>query len=266
MLTLIITDLDTLDKTGGASVQPAKGAGQKTNNATLKTWVPKLDDVDELMRADGATKTLHEDDDPLFAVRAAYQIPMGLTSPGIIGPEVAYPYTFEDALAFDNLSFFAELDGTGLVRKFRDAIADGGGAAAIGGKMYLALKNGKKAEFALDVMEVENFDTIVVPHYIAEGLEWLLAQLKKKQVEILPLAKEVPPEEEVEANPPVGECRRRRNRGAGRMSAIDDKFDSEADETILACLNIEKPRSFFLYAGAGSGKTRSLVEAIRTDM
>lgn len=48
------------------------------------------------------------------------------------------------------------------------------------------------------------------------------------------------------------------------MSAVDDKFDSEADATILACLNVEKPRSFFLYAGAGSGKTRSLVEAIRT--
>lgn len=48
------------------------------------------------------------------------------------------------------------------------------------------------------------------------------------------------------------------------MSEVDDKFDSEADETILACLNIEEPRSFFLYAGAGSGKTRSLVEAIRT--
>lgn len=47
------------------------------------------------------------------------------------------------------------------------------------------------------------------------------------------------------------------------MSAIDDQFDSEADETILACLNVDKPRSFFLYAGAGSGKTRSLVEAIR---
>lgn len=47
------------------------------------------------------------------------------------------------------------------------------------------------------------------------------------------------------------------------MSTVDDTFDSEADETILTCLNIEKPRSFFLYAGAGSGKTRSLVEAIR---
>lgn len=48
------------------------------------------------------------------------------------------------------------------------------------------------------------------------------------------------------------------------MSAFDDKIDSEADEAILACLDIGSPRSFFLYAGAGSGKTRSLVEAIRT--
>jgi DNA helicase-2/ATP-dependent DNA helicase PcrA len=43
----------------------------------------------------------------------------------------------------------------------------------------------------------------------------------------------------------------------------DDRFDAAADETILACLNLETPKSFFLYAGAGSGKTRSLVEAIR---
>lgn len=48
------------------------------------------------------------------------------------------------------------------------------------------------------------------------------------------------------------------------MSAADDQFDAEADETILGCLNLERPRSFFLYAGAGSGKTRSLVEAVRS--
>lgn len=47
------------------------------------------------------------------------------------------------------------------------------------------------------------------------------------------------------------------------MSAADDQFDAEADETIHGCLKLEKPKSFFLYAGAGSGKTRSLVEAIR---
>ncbi|MHA7063028.1 AAA family ATPase [Azospirillum argentinense] len=186
LLTLIITDLDTLDSTGGASVQPAKGTGQKTNNATLKTWVPRLDDVDELMNADSGAKTAREDGDPLFAVRAAYQTPVGVTSPGVVGPEVAYPYTFEDALAFENLVFFAELKGTGLVHKFRDAITNGGGVAAIGERMYFALRSGKKAEFALDVIEVKKFEDIVVPRYIAEGLEWLLAQLKKKQIEILP--------------------------------------------------------------------------------
>ncbi len=190
LLTLIITDLDTLDRTGGASVRPAKGTGQKTNNATLKTWVPRLDDVDDLMNADCEAKTAHEDGDPLFAVRAAYQTPVGVTSPDVVGPEVAYPYTFEDALAFENLTFFSELEGTGLVRKFRDAIEDGGGAAAIGDRMYHALKTGKKAEFALDIIEVEKFKDIVVPRYIAEGLEWLLAQLKKKQIEILPQLKQ----------------------------------------------------------------------------
>jgi predicted ATP-dependent endonuclease of OLD family len=187
LLTLIITDLDTLAGTGGASVQPVKGANQKTNNATLKTWVPNLEDVDALMDADATAKTLRVDGDPLFAVRVAYQTPLTVTAPGSAEPETAYPYTFEDALAFENLALFSALDGTGLVRKFRDAITAGGGATAIGERMYLALRSGKKAEFALDVLEVDEFDDIVVPSYIAEGLEWLLKQLKKKQVEILPL-------------------------------------------------------------------------------
>lgn len=57
LLTLIITDLDTLDGTGGASGTAGKGANQKTNNATLKTWVPGVEDVDTLMDANAATKT-----------------------------------------------------------------------------------------------------------------------------------------------------------------------------------------------------------------
>ncbi|WP_425470283.1 ATP-dependent endonuclease [Thiocapsa rosea] len=198
LLTLIITDLDTLDGTGGALVQPAKGANQKTNNATLKTWVPSVEDVDALMDADAADKTLRVDGDPLFAVRVAYQTPLAVIAPGSAEPETAYPYTFEDALAFQNLTFFSGLKGTGLVRKFSDAIAAGGGATAIGECMYRALNSGKKAEFALDVLEVEKFDSIVVPGYIAEGLEWLLMQLKKKQVEILPQAEQTEQSEQAE--------------------------------------------------------------------
>ena len=37
----------------------------------------------------------------------------------------------------------------------------------------------------------------------------------------------------------------------------------DADKEISSCLDINNPRSFFLFAGAGSGKTRSLVTALQ---
>ncbi|CAB3764346.1 UvrD-helicase domain-containing protein [Paraburkholderia solisilvae] len=39
--------------------------------------------------------------------------------------------------------------------------------------------------------------------------------------------------------------------------------DAHVDDEIAACLNLDTPKSFFLFAGAGSGKTRSLVTALR---
>jgi DNA helicase-2/ATP-dependent DNA helicase PcrA len=41
--------------------------------------------------------------------------------------------------------------------------------------------------------------------------------------------------------------------------AIDDHVEAE----IAACLSLKTPKSFFLFAGAGSGKTRSLVTALK---
>jgi DNA helicase-2/ATP-dependent DNA helicase PcrA len=38
--------------------------------------------------------------------------------------------------------------------------------------------------------------------------------------------------------------------------------DDHVDEEIAGCLKIVAPRSFFLFAGAGSGKTRSLIKAL----
>src|SRR5690606_24899022 len=38
--------------------------------------------------------------------------------------------------------------------------------------------------------------------------------------------------------------------------------DAGVDEQIFTCLNPEKPKSFFLFAGAGSGKTRTLVNVL----
>jgi len=42
----------------------------------------------------------------------------------------------------------------------------------------------------------------------------------------------------------------------------DNDLDNLADIEIAACLDLAAPRSFFLFAGAGSGKTRSLVKAL----
>ena len=42
----------------------------------------------------------------------------------------------------------------------------------------------------------------------------------------------------------------------------DDNRDNAADSTIQSCLDLKNPKSFFLFAGAGSGKTRSLVSAL----
>lgn len=46
------------------------------------------------------------------------------------------------------------------------------------------------------------------------------------------------------------------------VSSASDTIDDSVDEEISACLQLNSPRSFFLYAGAGSGKTRSLVKAL----
>jgi len=44
----------------------------------------------------------------------------------------------------------------------------------------------------------------------------------------------------------------------------DSVTQTKVLSTVMAnCLNLEDPKSFFLFAGAGSGKTRALVEAMQ---
>lgn len=43
----------------------------------------------------------------------------------------------------------------------------------------------------------------------------------------------------------------------------DPSIDDQVDDEIAECIQTKTPRSFFLYAGAGSGKTRSLVVALK---
>ena len=45
------------------------------------------------------------------------------------------------------------------------------------------------------------------------------------------------------------------------FGSVSEKWD-DADQVIQECLSLNRPKSFFLYAGAGSGKTHSLVKAV----
>lgn len=181
LTTLIVTDIDSLDE-GGKKAKPLPNTKQVTDNATLKTWLPRIAGIDELLAAKDEARV--EKHDALFETRVAYQRQVAVQI-GKAKPQVAFPYTFEDALVFENLAFFSDLEGYGLVRKFRESIASETSAEALGQKFFEALKDGKKAEFALDVIDAKTFDSIVVPQYIEEGLKWLEGRLKKKQVEVL---------------------------------------------------------------------------------
>jgi predicted ATP-dependent endonuclease of OLD family len=187
LLTLVISDLDAGEKTknGVTSKLPARKAGQVTSNATLKQWAPKIEDVDGLLAAPNDKKII--EGDQLFAVRVAYQIPVSIPNNAGNAMEEALPSTFEDALVFENLDFFSKLDGNGLVKKFAAAINSQKGAEAIGQELFKALDDGKKAEFALDVILSNDFNNVKCPKYIGEGLEWLEERLRTKQVDILPV-------------------------------------------------------------------------------
>jgi hypothetical protein len=196
LTTLVITDLDaqekkvtpatdtSKEKVSYHAAQPKLGIGLTTNNDTLRTWLPQKSIIDDLL-ASGVSKILRGDQ--MHEVCIAYQTPIQVTWPAdAAAPQTALPYTFEDALAFENMAFFSVLEGAGLVKKFRETIAGSTDVTEIGEQLFLSLRNNAdKGAFALNVLSAKDFDGLKVPGYIAEGLEWLDTQLRKKQVELL---------------------------------------------------------------------------------
>ena len=172
--TLIITDLDATeekkdnDKKIWKSAPVARRLNQKTNNDTLKSWFPKKESIDDLLGLSADDKKQEEP----FALRVAYQIPITIDGSEIL------PYTFEDSLIFENKTIFTgATDTKGMIKKAKD-IAEG----ALNAFETIHKPNVfKKAEFALDLLYLPNFDDIKMPRYIAEGLQWLEDILEPKR-------------------------------------------------------------------------------------
>jgi len=180
LTTLIITDLDAKNATSNVAESPKRGAGQVARNETLKSWAPGIDDVDALLDLPDVKKTIVNASG--YGVRAAYQTPTKVQFKDTDGEALAN--TFEDALLYQNLKFFTGRSGSGLVAKFRDAINASVDLAQLAQNVRTALKEGGKAEFALDLLFSEDVSNLAVPTYIEDGLAWLAKQLQRKESDL----------------------------------------------------------------------------------
>lgn len=183
IVTLIITDLDSAVKgSSGHATKRKPELGKKyiTANATLKDWIPGIGDLDKLITLEEKSKISET-----FPNRVAYQTALDhVAKPA--GARRLIPYTFEDALALENLSVFKKLTGNGLLGEVV-AASQKADIFEVSEDMYNAVtKSGAiKAEFGLELLFLEDPKSLKVPKYIADGLEWLSDQLSAKQKDIV---------------------------------------------------------------------------------
>lgn len=177
IITLIITDIDSIckEEDGRGKVQPAKSKGYRTSNDTLKDWLPKISELDKLLELCECKKE-HE----ILPIRVAYQIPIEFNI-GCKDFFEVYPYTFEDTLVMENQEIFKKLSTSkGLMYKMHKAALDKDKNESAK-KMYKAItaNSVKKAEFALELLFLEEPNKLIPPKYIKKGLKWLEGKLLK---------------------------------------------------------------------------------------
>ena len=123
-------------------------------------------------------------DGPLSAVRVAFQAPVQIERKG--QKSEITPYTFEDAIVFENLAVVAKMTGGAMTNKFAQLVNEDSDVDTLATGLFDALESRKKAEFALDVLEFEDGpEKLRCPSYVEEGLAWLEQRLKSNKAEVL---------------------------------------------------------------------------------
>ncbi len=174
--TLVITDIDSIKSDTQGKVLPKRGEGYRTGNNTLKDWLPQKSLLDDLLDLDEKKKI----SDSKF-IRVVYQTPIKISYEKDECEVI--PYTFEDALVFSNQNVFKELSSSiGLIKKMYDALKKDSAIEACT-EIFEALKDGKKAEMALELIYLDKI--IVTPQYIADGLVWLENMLRCKDYDYI---------------------------------------------------------------------------------
>ena len=176
--TLIVTDIDATEtiveegKEKHKAVITAKEKGYKTGNPSITSWLPGKELVDNLMALNGAEKTVDN-------VRIAFQTAISVkwNKENEVYTDIC-PYTFEDALIFTNLELFRQngLKKMGTITTIANLLKKSGSAEDLQKLIFDKLENKsgfKKADFAISLLYKDDFNDLIVPAYIQEGLEWM---------------------------------------------------------------------------------------------
>lgn len=177
---LVIADLDSAHGTRGTGVLPERGKGYFSSNPTIKNWVIKNTDLDYLLDLDFDRKVESNPHIDNAKTRVAYQTPIKVIfSDGT--EHVFIPTTFEDSLAYTNFDNFKTMKGGGLIKKFKNAFKTEN-ETQISTDIYKAVESttANKAEFALDMIYTRDPQSIEIPAYIADALEWLEKEILLK--------------------------------------------------------------------------------------
>lgn len=176
--TLIVTDIDATEtiveegKEKHKAVITAKEKGYKTGNPSITSWLPGRELVDDLMELNGAERTVDN-------VRIAFQTTISVkwNKENEVYTDIC-PYTFEDALIFTNLELFRQngLKKMGTITTIANLLKKSCSAEDLQKLIFdkLESKSGfKKADFAISLLYKDDFNDLIAPTYIQEGLEWM---------------------------------------------------------------------------------------------
>ena len=153
------------------SVLPAYGAGYETANSVLKSWLPKLTLVDDLLAADDVPQLAAEG---FGNIGVVYQRDQSVQCEQDSKPMQLVPSTFEDALVLANLDIVREMSGVSMTNAFAKIAKSSKTAEGLLLELYRRLlKSPEKAAFALDLLSIEKIADLSAPPYISKGLEWL---------------------------------------------------------------------------------------------
>lgn len=189
LTTLVITDLDAGLSTkvdlakGGTTTRikkakPKYGAGQVTTNNTLKSWHPKLTNIDDLLELkEGGHHACIDDEYELFI---AFQ--KSVDDPIVGSSNKLIPRTFEDALIYANFECLKDFSGSSTTNGIAKLVESRLSGEDLEIAVFDIVDRAEKAAFAIDcLVATEEEASLLPPLYISEGLGWLEEKLQESE-------------------------------------------------------------------------------------